>query len=190
MSENLASFEIAAGERGPLAETYARAIPLLERTYLYAGYLAAFFLFCIFLTTMLQVLTRYIGINLRGLTDYAGYFMAASAFLAFAHTFNHGSHIRIELFLSMMGRFRKWGERFSFICASAACLWLSYFAWSMVYWSRALNDVSQGMDATPMWLPQVSMAFGMSLLALAVLDHTARLFLFGRHEIPAAPDAL
>jgi TRAP-type C4-dicarboxylate transport system permease small subunit len=190
MAEDLTSLQDTTDQRGAMAQAYARAIPKLERLYLYAGYLAAFFLFCIFLTTMLQVVTRYMGVNLRGLTDYAGYFMAASAFLAFAHTFNHGSHIRIELFLSMMGRFRVWGERLSFLCASAVSLWLSYFAWSMVYWSNALNDVSQGMDETPMWLPQLSMAIGISLLAVAVLDHTARLFLFGHHEVPAAPDAL
>jgi TRAP-type C4-dicarboxylate transport system permease small subunit len=174
----------------PLAQRYARLAQKLNTLYLSAAYLAAFCLFGIFVTTMLQVVTRYIGINLRGLTDYAGYFMAASAFFAFAHTFNHGSHIRIELFLSLMGRFRIWGERLSFLCASAAGLWLSWFAWSMVYWSRALNDVSQGMDATPIWIPQLSMALGLSLLAIAILDHTIRLFLLGDHQLPAAPDAL
>jgi TRAP-type C4-dicarboxylate transport system permease small subunit len=173
-----------------IALFYSRMVPALERVYAIAGYLAAASLFCIFLTTMLQMTTRIIGINLRGLTDYAGYFMAASAFLAFAHTFNHGSHIRIELFLSMMGRMRVWGERFSFLCATLATIWLTYFVWSMVYWSWQLNDVSQGMDATPIWLPQLSMAVGATVFAIAVLDHTCRLFLFGQHEVPAAPDAL
>jgi TRAP-type C4-dicarboxylate transport system permease small subunit len=173
-----------------VASRYARVAQAFDRLYLWSAYLAAFFLFCIFATTMLQVATRMLGVNLRGLTDYAGYFMAASAFFAFAHTFNHGSHIRIELFLSMMGRFRKWGERLSFLCASAVGVWLAWFAWSMVYWSRALNDVSQGMDATPLWLPQMSMTLGLTLLAMAIIDHTIRLFLLGDHQLPAAPDAL
>jgi TRAP-type C4-dicarboxylate transport system permease small subunit len=162
----------------------------LDRLYLYCGYLAAFFLVCIFLSTMLQVVSRYVGVNIRGLTDYAGYFMAASAFLAFAHTFNHGAHIRIELFMSMMGRFRVVAEWISFIMSSAIVLWLAYFAWSMVYWSHALNDISQGLDATPIWIPQLSMAIGMTVLAICVVDHSLRLILTGDHRLPASPDAL
>jgi TRAP-type C4-dicarboxylate transport system permease small subunit len=172
------------------ARFYVHLANKLDEIYLAAAYLAAFCLFMIFATTMLQVCTRLMGVNLRGLTDYAGYFMAASAFFAFAHTFNHGSHIRIELFLSLMGRFRKWGERLSFLCASAVGLWLTWFAWSMIYWSRQLNDISTGMDATPLWLPQLSMALGLTLLAVAIVDHTLRLLLLGDHQLPAAPDAL
>jgi TRAP-type C4-dicarboxylate transport system permease small subunit len=162
----------------------------MDRFYLYCGYLAAFFLVCIFLTTMLQVCTRYVGVNIRGLTDYAGYFMAASAFLALPHTFNKGAHIRIELFMSMMGRFRVVAEWFSFFASAAIALWLTWFAWSMVYWSWALNDISQGLDATPIWIPQLSMAFGLSVLSLCVIDHGLRLVISGDHQLPASPDAL
>jgi TRAP-type C4-dicarboxylate transport system permease small subunit len=172
--------------RRPLDGVWA----FMDRVYLYCGYLAGLFLVCIFLTTILQVASRFVGINIRGLTDYAGYFMAASAFLAFPHTFNRGAHIRIELFLSMMGPVRIWVERLAFLFSTGVAVWLAYFSWSMVYWSGALNDVSQGMDATPLWLPQLSMAFGLSLLAVAIIDHSLRLLLTGHHQIPASPDAL
>jgi TRAP-type C4-dicarboxylate transport system permease small subunit len=162
----------------------------LDRLYLYSGYLAAFCLVMIFLTTMLQVASRLSGNNITGLTDYAGYFMAASAFLAFAHTFNHGAHIRIELFMSMMGRLRIVAEWFSFAVAVVISGWLCWFAWSMVYWSYKLNDISQGLDATPIWIPQLSMAVGLSILALSVVDHCLRLILTGDHRLPASPDAL
>jgi TRAP-type C4-dicarboxylate transport system permease small subunit len=162
----------------------------LDRLYLHCGYLAAFFLACIFLTTILQVASRIVGVNISGLTDYAGYFMAASAFLAFAHTFNKGAHIRIELFMSMMGRFRRQAEWFSFLVSAAIAVWLSYFSWSMVYWSRQLNDISTGLDATPIWIPQLSMAVGMTMLGVCIIDHGLRLLLTGDHELPASPDAL
>jgi TRAP-type C4-dicarboxylate transport system permease small subunit len=170
----------------PLDGVWAR----LDYLYLSCGYLAAFFLACIFATTILQVLSRLAGVNITGLTDYAGYFMAASAFLAFAHTFNHGAHIRIELFMSMMGRYRICAEWISFLAAAALALWLSYYAWSMVYWSYTLNDISQGLDATPIWIPQLSMAVGLSILALCVVDHSLRLIMTGDHRLPASPDAL
>jgi TRAP-type C4-dicarboxylate transport system permease small subunit len=162
----------------------------LDRLYLYCGYLAAFFLVCIFLTTMLQIVSRYAGFNLRGLTDYAGYFMAASAFLALAHTFNHGAHIRIELFMSLMGRYRAVAEWFSFIVSASLAVWLCWHAWSMVYWSYRLNDVSQGLDATPIWIPQLSMTIGLTALALSIIDHGLRLILTGDHRLPTSPDAL
>jgi TRAP-type C4-dicarboxylate transport system permease small subunit len=177
-------------------KTLAKRHPLdgvwntMDKLYLYCGYLAAFFLVCIFVTTILQVCSRLLGINIRGLTDYAGYFMAGSAFLAFAHTFNNGAHIRIELFMSMMGRFRKFAEWFSFFVSAGIALWLAYFAWSMVYWSRQLNDISQGLDATPLWIPQMSMAIGMTVLAICVIDHSIRLLITGDHHLPASPDAL
>ena len=178
--------DAVAAKRHSLDGTWAA----LDRFYLCCGYLAAFFMVCIFLTTMLQVGSRWIGINIRGLTDYAGYFMAASAFLAFPHTFNRGAHIRIELFMSMMGRFRFVAELLSFSAASAIAVWLANFAWSMVYWSWTLNDISQGLDATPIWIPQLSMAIGLSVLAVCVMDHSLRLLLTGDHQLPASPDAL
>jgi TRAP-type C4-dicarboxylate transport system permease small subunit len=162
----------------------------LDRLYLFAGHVAATFLVCIFLATMLQVFSRLIGLNIVGLTDYAGYFMAASAFLAFAHTFNRGAHIRLELFMSMMGRFRTLAEWFSFFVSAVIALWLTYYAWSMVYWSWSLNDISTGLDATPIWIPQLSMAVGLTVLALCVVDHNVRLLLTGNHQMPASPDAL
>jgi TRAP-type mannitol/chloroaromatic compound transport system permease small subunit len=163
---------------------------LLDRLYLYCGYLAAFFLLCIFAVTMLQVCGRLVGYNPRGATDYAGYFMAASAFLAFAHTLNKGAHVRIELFLSLAGRYRSWAEIFSFVVSAIIAVWFSYHSWALVYWSYVLGDISQGLDATPVWIPQLSMAVGVNLLAIAVIDHGLRLIFTGDHEIETAAEAL
>lgn len=163
---------------------------LLDKLYLYCGYLAAFFLLCIFIVTMLQVCGRLVGYNPRGATDYAGYFMAASAFLAFAHTLNKGAHVRIELFLSLMGPYRRWAEIFSFVLSAVIAVWFSYHSLALVYWSYVLGDISQGLDATPIWIPQLSMAVGVNLLAVAVIDHGLRLILTGDHEIETAAEAL
>ncbi len=162
----------------------------LDRLYLYCGYMAAFCMVCIFAVTLLQIAGRFVGFNPHGLTDYVGYFMGASAFLALAHALNRGAHVRIELFLSMMGRFRKVAEWFSFAATSVIAIWLTYYAWSLVYWSYNLGDISQGLDATPMWIPQSSMAVGITLLAIAVVDHALRLVLTGNHGIGKAPDEL
>jgi TRAP-type mannitol/chloroaromatic compound transport system permease small subunit len=177
-------------ESSSVLQSFRKVWALLDRLYFYCGYLAAFFMVLIFATTMLQIVGRYIGFNPRGLTDYAGYFMGASAFLAFAHTLNRGAHVRIELFLSMLGSHRHIAEKFSFAVSTAVAAWLAYYSWSEVCWSYALGDMSQGLDATPIWIPQSTMALGMTLLAIAVADHGLRLVLTGDHQIETAAEAL
>jgi TRAP-type C4-dicarboxylate transport system permease small subunit len=162
----------------------------LDRLYLWCGYLAAFCMVGIFAVTMIQIGGRLLGFGVRGATDYAGYFMAASAFLAFAHTFNRGAHVRIELFLSLMGPVRPFAEKLSFAVSTAIACWFAYHCWAMVYWSYVLGDISQGLDATPIWIPQLAMSFGASLFALAVADHGLRLIATGDHGIETAADAL
>jgi TRAP-type C4-dicarboxylate transport system permease small subunit len=168
--------------------TFEKIWSRLDRLYLYCGYLAAFCMVCIFAVTMLQIAGRAVGYNPRGLTDYAGYFMGASAFLALAHTLNKGAHVRLELFLSMMGRFRVAAEWFSFAASTVIATWMAYYAWSMVYWSYQLNDMSTGLDATPLWIPHSSMAIGITMLAISVADHGSRLILTGDHGIQTSPD--
>jgi TRAP-type mannitol/chloroaromatic compound transport system permease small subunit len=163
---------------------------LLDRLYLYCGYLAAAFMVLIFFVTMIQIIGRYIGINPRGLTDYVGYFMGASVFLAFAHTLNRGAHVRIELFLSTLGKHRHWAEKLSFLISCVVVVWLSYYAWMNVYLSYSYGDVSQGLDATPMWIPQLSMAVGFSLFAVSLIDHGLRLMITRDSGIAAGPDVM
>ncbi len=53
-------------------------------------------------------------------------------------------------------------------------------------WSYTLGDVSQGQDATPLWIPQLVMSVGTVLLALTMVDHFVRLLLteHAGHEEP------
>jgi TRAP-type C4-dicarboxylate transport system permease small subunit len=40
----------------------------------------------------------------------------------------------------------------------------------LVWQSRAFNDISTGNDATPLWIPQLAMALGTVVLAIAFID--------------------
>ena len=114
----------------------------------------------------------------------------ASVFLAFAHTFNRGAHVRIELFLTILGKHRHWAEKFSFVIASMVVVWLAYYAWWAIFWSFTLGDMSQGLDATPIWIPQMSMAIGLSIFALSVVDHSIRLLITGKSGLSQSLDAM
>lgn len=156
---------------------------LLDRLYLAGGAIAALFMIGILVIIVLQMLARWTGHVFPGATDYAGYCMAGASFFAFAYALNHGAHIRVSLFLSALGRRRFWGELFCFMVGTAATTWFAWYAVKGTYWSWKLKDVSQGLDATPTWLPQLSMSAGTILLAIAFWDHLVRLVLTGSHGI-------
>jgi TRAP-type C4-dicarboxylate transport system permease small subunit len=162
----------------------------LDLLYTTSAYLAAASMATIFGLTIAQMVCRVLALNVRGLSDYAGYFMAASAFLAFAHTLNHGSHIRIEIFASFLGRYRVYAEAWALACSAAIAGWFTWYAWSMVYWSFKLGDISTGMDATPLWIPQMAMATGSALFTLALIDNLVQLIWCGKHIIQTSSEAV
>ncbi len=54
-----------------------------------------------------------------------------------------------------------------------ATLLSAYFAWfaaKLVWGSYVYHDVSQNVDATPLWIPQLSMAIGLFGLAVAFAE--------------------
>jgi TRAP-type C4-dicarboxylate transport system permease small subunit len=124
-----------------------------------------------------------VGINLRGLTEYAGYFMAAATFLALADTLNAGTHIRIETFSRLLGRYRFHAEVWALGCTSVITVWFAYYSCNMVYWSYVYDEVSTGLDALPLWIPQMTMALGTILFAVAMTDQFLQLLFTGKHSI-------
>jgi TRAP-type C4-dicarboxylate transport system permease small subunit len=128
----------------------------------------------ILLTLLVQVVTivgREVGWTIPGYDSYAGYFLAAGSFFALAHTLRRGDHIRVTLFLSrLQGRARVAAEIF---CLAVASFLTSYFAWfaiRLAWVSYATEDISQNVDATPLWIPQIAMALGIAALALAFIE--------------------
>lgn len=160
--------------------------------YLYdaAGYLAAFFMVGILLMVLASVVGRMVGFNLRGSDAYAGYSMAAASFLALAHTLKRGEHIRVTLFLDrVQGRLRRPLELWSHAAGTFFCAALALFSARLVYTSRSYNDISQGNDATPLWIPQIAMAVGALVLLVAMVDDFV-LLIRGRSAAGAKGDEI
>lgn len=144
---------------------------LLEILYLASGYLAAIFMIGTLLMVLASVLGRMMNFNLRGSDAYAGYCMAAAGFLALAHTLKRGEHIRVTLILERLGINGR--HRLELVAHAIAVFFsgmFAFFAARLVYQSYAFNDISQGNDATPLWIPQIAMAVGAAVLFIAILD--------------------
>lgn len=144
---------------------------ILNLIYGAAAWLAALSMIGVLVWVLLSIISRQLGFNIPGTDAYAGYCMAAAGFLALAHTLKRNEHIRVTL---LLGRLRGRSERALQLWAlSVAVLLAALFAWYSVrlaWQSHAINDVSTGNDATPLWIPQISMAVGTVVLLIAFVD--------------------
>lgn len=152
---------------------------LLNGLYLLGGIVGAIAMIAMLGVIVAQMACRWSGIAFPGSTDYAGYLMAASSFFALAYTLNTGSHIRVNLLLTALGRHRRWGELWCFGIAALLSTYFARYAVKANILSEKLNDISQGQDATPIWIPQVAMSIGAILLAIAIWDNLMRLIVQG-----------
>lgn len=157
---------------------------VLDRIYFAGGVIAAFFLLVILFLIVVQMLARWTGEVFSGAPDYAGYSMAAASFFAFAHALNRGAHIRVNLLLNVFGaRGRRVLETWCFTIGTALAWYFTYYAIKTTYWSWKFNDISQGQDATPLWIPQMAMVIGSIFFAVALTDHLIHVIFVGDHRI-------
>ncbi len=158
----------------------------LDTLYDAAGYLAAFFMVGVLLMVLASVVGRLASFNLRGSDAYAGYCMAAASFLALAHTLKRGEHIRVTLFLERFhGRFKRPLDLWCHAAGTFFCAILAFYSARLVWQSRTFNDISQGNDAAPLWIPQLAMAVGAAVLLVAMVDDF--ILLMRRRELATAP---
>ncbi|MCO6179644.1 TRAP transporter small permease [Ciceribacter sp. RN22] len=162
---------------------------LLDRLYLLAGYLAAACLMGLLVVIVMQMVARWTDLTFPGGTQYAGYLMAASTFLAFAYTLNSGGHIRVELLLQALGKSKFLVELWCLLVGTAASSYLAWYAVKLVYWSRKLHDLSQGLDATPLWYVQIPVAAGAIILAVCFADNLVTVIFTRRDNINQSAEA-
>ena len=136
-----------------------------------AAALAALFMVGLLVMVLLSVTGRQFNFYVPGTDAYAGYLMAASGFLALAHTLKRGEHIRVTLVLSALsGGWKKGMELWALTFASALTTLFAFYSCRLAWQSHTFNDVSTGSDATPLWIPQIGMAVGTTILAIAFID--------------------
>ena len=133
--------------------------------------LAAVALLLCFGAVMLGIADRQFGWGFRGLDAYAGYGIAAALFLALPGTLQKGEHIRVTLLLQRLpAPWRRAFEWWSLVAGLLLAAMLAGYACRLVWVSRLTHDISQGSDATPLWLPQTAMALGCVGLFVALAD--------------------
>lgn len=163
---------------------------LLDTLFDATAWLAAAFMVGLLCMVLLSIVSREVGFHVRGTDAYAGYLMAGSAFLALAHTLKRGEHIRVTLVLQALPpAARRALEIWSLSAGVLLSGLLAFYSVRLAWQSHLFHDISTGNDATPLWIPQLAMALGSVVFALAMLDEWV-LELRGRRREPITSDAL
>jgi len=162
----------------------------LDAIYLSAAALAALFMVGLLAMVLLSIVSRQLQFHVPGTDAYAGYFMAASGFLALAHTLKRGEHIRVTLVINMLkGRWKHGLEIWALAAASGLAVLFAFYSVRLSWQSYTFHDVSTSSDATPLWIPQIGMAVGTVVLAIAFIDELI-LEVRGRRAMHEPTDAL
>lgn len=143
----------------------------LDWLYDAAAYVAAFFLVGTLAMVLLGIAGRLLNWFIPGTDAYAGYCMAASGFLALAHTLKRGEHIRVSLLLEHTGERTRHGlELSSLAIATVLAGAFAYYSVRLAFQSWQFSDISTANDATPLWIPEIAMALGTLVLFIAFVD--------------------
>lgn len=158
-----------------MTETAGPLRRLLDGLYLWTGYVAGAFLVIIFALMMVMSTGREFGLNIPAGDDFAAWSMVGLAFLGLAHTFKSGEMIRVGLLLDRLSP----GPRriLELLTLLIGVGFVGYFArhtFALAHDSWRFNDMSQGVLAVPLWIPQVLMFAGLLVLAIAMLDEAVR----------------
>jgi TRAP-type C4-dicarboxylate transport system permease small subunit len=152
----------------------------LHRLYFASGLLSAASLVLICALIIAQVVARNLGSTVRDAEEFAAWAMAAAGFFGLPYALHCGSHIRV----SSVARFVPESlhhamEVLASLIGVALAAYLAWYCTAFVLESYRFHEVSQGLVPVPMWLPQLPMALGSILLAVAFGERLVRVL---RHE--------
>lgn len=163
---------------------------LLDALYNGTAALAALFLIGLLVMVLLSIFGRQLNFHVPGTDAYAGYLMAASGFLALAHTLKRGEHIRVTLLLgALRGRWKKGLELWALGFSTLLSAMFAFYSCKLAWQSRLFHDISTASDATPLWIPQIGMAAGAVILTIAFLDELV-LEASGKRQVQVSDEAL
>lgn len=151
---------------------------LTRHIFNFCGALAALSLLGIAILILSQIGLRLMGSQIPSADDFAAWGLSASIFLALPAALARGDHIRVTSLRQLMPD--RLGHFADILAAGFATVMMGWVAWAIfgyVQESWTYHEVSQGVIAVPLWVPQMPMALGSVLFALAFGERTVRLIL-------------
>ncbi len=139
--------------------------------YLTCGWLAGISLVGICILMLLLSLGRIIGFNLRGGDEITAWASTATFALGLAHTFYHGEMVRVGLLIEgLSSRWRLIAEGLCLIVGSIFTGLLAFYCIDFVWDGYRFHEPTPGVLVIPLWVPQAPLAFGTSVLFIAMVE--------------------
>ncbi len=159
---------------------------VLDGLYAVSGVLAALCLVAILTLVGVQIVARCLDTVLRAaggqatgflvpsLAEICGFLLAAASFLALADTLARGVHIRVLLLVEHVpDTVRRVLEAATGLAAVGLALFAAWSMGRLTLKSLEFGDVSYGMVAVPLALPQAVVTLGLLVFAVALADQAA-----------------
>ena len=152
---------------------------ILDTLYQTAGAIAALSILgiCLVVSTqvMLNIVARIGGpgwsYTLPSYADFSGFFLATATFMALAYTLRAGGHIRVNLLVGALPTRPRWLlELLTLLIGAIMAGYATYYAALLLEESYRYGDMSTGIVAIPIWIPQIGMVAGLGLLTVAFVD--------------------
>ncbi|MDX5360593.1 MAG: TRAP transporter small permease [Alphaproteobacteria bacterium] len=143
----------------------------LDLAYKACGVLAAIALAMIAALMLAQIIGRFFNVLVPGVNEAAAFLLAATSFLALAYSFRAGSHIRVSLFLHYLpDGVRRFIDLLGVVLGIGLMAYFSWYTWRLVSDSIRFKEVSDGLLAIPLWIPQAAMLLGLVMLTIALVE--------------------
>jgi TRAP-type C4-dicarboxylate transport system permease small subunit len=143
----------------------------LDPLYRLTGFLAVAALVSIAAIILADVILRQFGGQIRSSDDFAGFALVATGLLGLAPTYRRGEHIRGGLLIDRLsGGARRGIEIFCLAFGVISVGWASWWVARFVHDSWRFHELSQGLVAVPLWIPQSAMFVGLAVLLIALLE--------------------
>lgn len=127
-------------------------------------------LVALMLLVSVSVVCRLFGIAFEVAEELAGYLLAAFTFLSLAGCAVHGAYHRVELLTTRLRPRPLRILQLGFVLVSlVATLVLDWYLLTFVIGSYQSGNVAPTQLATPLWIPQIVMPLGTTLLAFGLL---------------------
>ena len=142
----------------------------------YTGYFSGWLVVGVMSLTMIEVITRYVVRKPLMLADeFGGYSYAAISLIGLAYALKEGRHIRIQFVVSRLPvKLSNWLRVITLTMALAYAIIASKVSYGFIFDAYRRHIGSASWLMTPLWIPQMMLPIGFSLLSLVLVAEIAQ----------------
>ncbi len=108
-------------------------------------------------------------------TEMSGYLLVVNVFLGLAWTFRTDGFIRVDLLYGKFSkRTRQLADLVIAIVSLIVMIVVTFYLWSFALDNLETGNTSVFITRTPLWIPQISMPIGATMLLIAMAAEIAR----------------